>query len=236
MKTIRSDQGTNFIGAQKELEQSLKELNHDKIQSNLLQEGIEWIFNPAAGPHHGGVWERLIKSLKKILSSVVREQVMDDEALQTALCEVEAIMNDRPITTITNDLNDVEPLTPNHLLLLKTNPVMPPGLFVKEDLYSRRKWRQVQYLADLFWKRWIREYLPTMQQRNKWNKIRRNFLPGDLVVIVDDSAPRNSWVLGRILKTLPGSKGLVRSVLVKTKTSVLQRPVNKLCLLLEAGD
>lgn len=117
-----------------------------------------------------------------------------------------------------------------------TNPVMPPGLFVKEDLYSRRKWRQVQYLADLFRKRWVREYLPTMQQRNKWNKIRRNFLPGDLVVIVDDSAPRNSWVLGRILKTLPGSKGLVRSVLVQTKTSVLRRPVNKLCLLLEAGD
>lgn len=91
--------------------------------------------------------------LKKILCSVVKEQTLDDESLQTALCEVEAIMNDRPITSVTNDLNDVEPLTPNHLLLLKTNPIMPPGLFKKDDLYSRRRWRQVQYLANLFWKR-----------------------------------------------------------------------------------
>lgn len=120
---------------------------------------------------------------------MVREQVLDNEALQTALCEVEAIMNDRPITTVANDLNDVEPLTPNHLLQLKTNPVMPSGLFKEEDLYSRRRRRQVHYLADLFWRRWVSEYLPIMQQRNKWNEIKMNFLPGDLVVIVDDSAP-----------------------------------------------
>lgn len=135
--------------------------------------------------------------LKKILCSVVKEQTLDDESLQTALCEEEAIMNDRPITSVTNDLNDVEPLTPNHLLLLKTNPIMPPGLFKKDDLYSRRRWRQVQYLADLFWKRLVREYLPIMQKkRGKWNSLKSNFQPGDLVMIVDDSAPRNSEKLG----------------------------------------
>ena len=75
-----------------------------------------------------------------------------------------------------------------------------------------------------------------MQERHKWNEIKRNFIPGDLVVIVDDNAPRNSWPLGRVVKTLPGPKGLVRSVLVKTKTNVIQRPITKLCLLLEAAD
>lgn len=229
--TIRSDQGTNLVGAQKELKKSLEEFNHDEIRETLLNRRIEWKFNPAAGAHHGGVWERLIQSLKRILCSVTKEQVMDDEALQTVLCEVEAIMNDRPITTVTNDKNDVEPLTPNHLLLLKTKPVMPP-----EDIYSRRRWRQIQYLADLFWRKWVREYLPIMQPRNKWNKVRRNLQPGDLVVIVDNTAPRNSWVLGRVLQTQPGSKGLVRSALIKTKTGILQRPVNKLCLILENKD
>ena len=135
-------------------------------------------------------------------------------------------MNDRPITTVTNDPNDLEPLAPNHLLHLKAKPVLPPGLFQRRELYSRRRWKQVQYITDFFWKRWIREYLPLMQERNKWNKTKRNFSPGDLVVIVDDTAPKNSWLMGRVVE-LPGAKGLVRSVMVKTKTNILQRPINK---------
>ncbi|KAJ8403279.1 hypothetical protein AAFF_G00354960 [Aldrovandia affinis] len=113
---------------------------------------------------------------------------------------------------------------------------MPPGLFRKEDLYCKRRWKQVQYIADLFWKRWIREYLRLMQERNKWNNPKRNLSPGDLVIIVDGTAPRNSWLMGRILKTLTDAKGFVRSVLVKTKTTVLQIPISKLCLLIEATD
>ncbi|XP_034081069.1 uncharacterized protein LOC117552007 [Gymnodraco acuticeps] len=236
IKSIRTDRGTNFIGTQKELEESVKQLDNNKIKQTLLKEGIDWTFNPPSGAHHGGVWERLIRLVKKILHSVLKEQTLDDDVLHTALCEVEAIMNDRPITTVTNDPNDLEPLTPNHLLQLRTNPILPPGLFQREDLYSQRRWKQVQYLADLFWKRWTREYLPLMQERHKWNTIKRNFTPGDLVVIIDENAPRNTWLLGRVVKTLPGSKGLVRSVLVKTKTSTIERPITKLCLLLEATD
>ncbi|KAL3046456.1 hypothetical protein OYC64_004454 [Pagothenia borchgrevinki] len=234
--SIRTDNGTNFVGAQKELRAALKDLNQHKIQNALLGDGVKWTFNPPYGAHHGGVWERLIRPVKKILCSVLKEQRLDDETLQTALCEVESIMNDRPLTTVSSDPNDLEPLTPNHLLLLKTKPIMPPGLFHKEDLYSRRRWRQAQYLADLFWRRWIREYLPIMQQRVKWHNPKRNLRPNDLVVIVDNTAPRNSWQMGPVVKTLSGSKGLVQSVLVKIKSSTLQRPIDKLCLLLEAVD
>ena len=75
-----------------------------------------------------------------------------------------------------------------------------------------------------------------MQQRSKWHNPKRNLHPDDLVIIVDDTAPRSSWLMGRVVKALPGPGGLVRSVLVKTKSSILQRPIDKLCLLLEAGD
>lgn len=131
IKSIRSDQGTNFIGAQKELEGSVKQLDNDKIPKTLLKRGTEWTFNPLSGAHHGGVWEKLIRPVKKILYSVLEEQTLDDEGLHTTLCEVEAIMNDRPITTGTSDPNDRKPLTPNHLLLLKSNPVMPPDSLKK---------------------------------------------------------------------------------------------------------
>lgn len=190
-----------------------------KIQDTLRQKGVEWIFNPPAGSHFGGIWERQIRSVRKILKSVLKEQVVDDESLQTLMCEVEAIINDRPITTSSDDLNDLEALTPNHILLLKRQPLLPPGLFEKEDLYSRRRWKQIQYLANLFWRLWVHEYLPLLQERQKWTQASQNLIPGDVVMIVDDSAPRNSWVLGRVIQTMPDAKGLVRRVLVKTKSN-----------------
>ncbi|KAK0140261.1 TBC1 domain family member 8 [Merluccius polli] len=156
--------------------------------------------------------ERIVAPTLWVLLSILKHQTVDDEMLQTALCEVESILNDRPITTVSTDPNDLEPLTPNHLLLLKAKPLMPPALFCKDDIYSRKRWKQVQYIANLFWQRWIKEYLPLMQQRQKWTNTRRNFNINDVVVIVDETAPRNSWPLGRVVKTLPGPKGLVRMV------------------------
>ena len=232
--TIRTDCGTNFVCAQKELEAAADQLDHQRIHQALLTHHVKWLFNPPSAPHFGGVWERLIKLVKKVLLSVLRQQTLDDEVLHTALCEVECILNDRPLTTVSSDPNDLEPLTPNHLLQLNSKPLLPPGLFDRDDSYGRRRWRQVQYLANLFWKRWTTEFLALMQQRQKWTNLKQNFKENDLVLIVDPAVPRNSWPLGRVVKTLPGPKGLVRSVLVKTKASVIQRPISKLCLLLEA--
>ncbi|XP_070549130.1 uncharacterized protein [Ptychodera flava] len=101
--------------------------------------------------------------------SLRREQPlrMSDEALRTLFCEVEAIINSRPITRLSEDPNDLEALTPNNLLMLKPKQALPPGLFQKNDSYVRRRWRQVQYLADIFWKRWMKEYLPLLQERQE---------------------------------------------------------------------
>ena len=100
-------------------------------------------------------------------------------------------MNGRP--------RDMEAFTPNHLLLLRSGPSAPPGLFSKDEIYSRRRWRQVQYLADIFWRRWIKEYLPSLQERQKWNRPRRNFAVDDIVLVADPSCPRSCWPIGRIL-------------------------------------
>ena len=231
VKEIVSDNGTNFVGTERELREALTHLNLSKIQHLIHAEGIKWTFNPPYGPHHGGVWERLIRIIKKILYSITREQTLDDESLQTALCEVEAIMNDRPITVLSQDVKDPEPLTPNHLLQMKRRPTLPPGLFDKSDTYSRRRWKQTQYMADLFWKRWTREYLPLLQERQKWNKVKKNLKHGDIVLIIDESSPRNSWPMGRITEIFPDKKGHIRRVKIKTQNGTLERPITKLCLL-----
>ena len=191
-----------------------------------------WSFNPSHGSHFGGVWERCIRTTRKILRALLREQITDDESLATLMCEVESILNGRPITTISSDPRDQEPLTPNHLLLLRSEPSMPPGLFRKEDLLSRRRWRQVQYLADIFWKRWTKEYLPLLQSSQKWLRPRRNLAVEDVVLV----SHRNSWPLGKVVEVFPDSKGLVRRAKVKVKSGVLERPVDKLCLIVERED
>ena len=94
-----------------------------------------------------------------------------------------------------------------------------------------KKWRQVQLLADLFWKRWLREYLPTLHNRSKWHKAPTDLKLNALVLLVDDNIPRGRWNLGRILETYPGPDGLVRVAKAKTKDAVYMRPIQKLCLL-----
>ena len=165
VKEIRSDNGTNFSSGEIELYESINAWKQEKIHENLLQRNIKWSFNPPYGSHYGSIWERCIRTTRKILQA---KDTTDDEGLVTLLCEVESFMNGRPITTVSSDPQDQEPLTPNHLLLLRSESPMSPGLFRREDQLSRRRWRQVQYLADIFWKRWSKEYLPLLQGRQKW--------------------------------------------------------------------
>lgn len=239
VKSIRSDNGTNFVGAQSELRQAIEEMNQDQIRDKLRKQEIEWSFNPPAASNMGGIWERQIRTTRKVLAGLLSEHGvrLDDESLHTLMCEVEAIINSRPLTFVSSDHDDLEPLTPNHLLTTKSSIVLPPpGDFQKGDIYLRRRWRRVQYLANVFWSRWQREYLTTLQQRCKWQQPDRNLVIGDVVLIKEDNVARNMWSMGIVVATEPDSKGLVRAVTVKTKTSSLRRPSNKLVLLLSEEE
>ncbi len=157
MKEIRSDNGTGFVSASRELKKALKVLNQSKTQNYRIKNGIKWAFNPPHGVYHGGVWERLVQQIKKVLYSVEKQQMLD-EALHTVLCKIETILNDRPITPSSDDLEDLKALTPNHILQLIAKPVLPSGLFRKEDLYIRTCWRQVQYLCQVHTARFLSDF------------------------------------------------------------------------------
>ena len=152
------------------------------------------------------------------------------------MCEVEAIINNRPLTAVSKDLDNLTPLTSNHLLFIKTTCPLPPGTFDTEEKYSRKRWKQVQFLANLFWSRWRREYLPALQTRQKWTRTHRKLLINDIVLVMDRNLPRNVWLLGRILETYPDTFGHVRTARVLTKHSISIRPITKLVLLTLASD
>ncbi|XP_062616110.1 uncharacterized protein LOC134277820 [Saccostrea cucullata] len=182
VKKIRSDNGTNFVGAERELKKSIQEWNQAQIQSAILQKNVDCQFNPPAGSHCRGAWDKLIRFIRKAMNSVLKKQTLDDEGLHTLMYEIE----------YTDQHCDLEPLTPNHMLLMKRKPNLPPGVFDKTDLYHRRRWRQIQYMANLFWHHWVRKYLPLLQERQKWHDIKRNFQIGNIVLVVDLNGPRNS--------------------------------------------
>ena len=147
--------------------------------------------------------------------------------------EVEAILNTRPLTTVSCEPDDLEPLTPNHILTAKSTVVLPPpGNFQKNDVYMRRRWRRVLYLANIFWSQWKKEYLVVLQERSKWQYSQRDLVEGDIVMLRDENAPRNVWSLALVEQAEPGSEGHARSVVVKTRGATLRRPINKLVLIL----
>ena len=235
VKQLHSDNGTNLTAANRELKEALAEMDQNALRTEIRNLGIDWKFNPPTGSHMGGIWERQIRTVRKVLDGLLQEHghQLDPESFHTLMCEIEAIVNSRPLTSVSGDPDDLDPLTPNHILTGRTQVTMPPpGNFERHDLYVRRRWRRVQYLANLFWTRWKKEYLLIQQQRHKWNKPTRNMCIGDIVLIKDDSLPRNSWQMGRVVELEHGSDGLVRAVKLKTQNSELRRPVQKLILLI----
>ena len=229
---IRCDNGSNFVGAHRELRQEISKLHQSsKVTDTLLQRNIKWTFNPPYASHMGGVWERQIRTVRKVMTIMIKNQVLHDEMLATIFCEAESIVNGRPLTPVSDDPTDFEPLTPNHLLLLRPgNDGRLTATTTKTDMYSKR-WKHVQYIADKFWARYLKEYLPLLQIRSKWCAEKTNLKVGDLVLIMELNAPRYCWPLARVTEVFKGKDELVRTVKLKTASSELTRPVTKLCVL-----
>ena len=252
VKLLRSDQGTNFVGAELELKKALKEMDHTKVKLFLTEVGCEYPefrMNTPSASHAGGVWERQIRSVRRVLQALMDHSgtQLDEESLRTFMYEAMAVVNSRPLTVNTlNDPTSLEPLTPNHLLTMKSSVVLPlPGIFQRVDLYSQRRWRRVQHLVNEFWSRWKEEYLHTLQPRQKWTRERSELQVGDIVMVLDKNLPRNEWQVGRVVEVYPDDDKHVRSVkLAMSDASLdtrgrrtspmkyLERPVQKLVLLL----
>ena len=254
IRQLRCDQGTNFVGAQRELAREAQNMNQQKIQQFLRANNcdvFEFKMNVPAASHMGGVWERQIRTVRSILINLLEQNgtQLDDESLRTLLCETAAIVNSRPLTTDNlNDPTSLEPLTPNHLITMKSKVILaPPGDFQQTDTYSRKRWKRVQYLANVFWSRWRNEYLSSLQMRQKWTKLHRDIQKGDVVLLKDENLARNCWALCRVEETYPsGVDGKVRKVKLRIgdpsldkkgkrvqPESYLDRPVQKVVLLLE---
>lgn len=234
---IFSDNGSNFRGAHNELKELYTFLDNnegrDKISNFLVKDKIKWHFIPANSPHMGGLWEAAIKSTKYHLKRILSKSVLSYDELYTVLVQIEACLNSRPLSSLSDDPSDPTPLTPSHFLIGESLAALPHKDVPEVQMNRLTRYEYIQKLFQHFWKRWSQDYISSLQTRNKWKKTQPCLLkPGALVLLRDETCPPLHWPLARVTELHPGQDGVVRVVSLKLSNgSVLKRSIAKICVL-----
>jgi len=177
------------VAADRETNAAIRQWNQSDVGRALRQRGIQYQFNPPMASHVGGVFETCIRLCRRHLNHLLQEQHVSDESLSTIITEVKFLVNSRPLVPNSDSPDDLSALTPNDILVVKPMSSLPPGVFDHHDRY-RKRWRHIQYMVDVFWHRYLKEYLPLLNRRQKWIRPRRNTRVNDLILLHNPNAPR----------------------------------------------
>ncbi|XP_055838851.1 uncharacterized protein LOC129906891 [Episyrphus balteatus] len=230
--TVFSDNGTNFVGASKLLISDLqKAVQSYPADSAPNFSKITWKFIPPGSPHMGGLWEAGVKSFKTHFKKIAGNEKYTFEDFSTLLTRIEACLNSRPLTRMSDNPEDLLPLTPGHFL--RGGPLLSPPepCESQKNISFMRRWKTLKVIHHKFSLRWKEEYLKGLMNRYEWKYPQRDIAVNDLVVLRNEQLPPNEWRLGRVLKVYRGPDDRVRVVDVKTQKGVVTRSVVKLCIL-----
>jgi hypothetical protein len=235
-QNIYSDNATNFVGANNELIELKNFFEHkqfkNQVMNQLVNMSIKWHFIPPRSPHMGGLWEINVKSVKQHLKKNLGETKLTYSEMYTVLVQIEACLSSRPLIPISNDPNDLEPLTPGHFLVGESLTSIPEYDVSDVPMNRLSRWQLVEQLRSHFWKRWHREYLTQLQQRSKPKGTKNTPMEiGTMVLMMEDNAPSLSWNLGRVIELHPGDDGVTRVVTVRTNQGDFKRTARRLCVL-----
>ncbi|XP_072395161.1 uncharacterized protein [Diabrotica undecimpunctata] len=232
-QTIFSDNATNFLGARNqlfELYKFFKEMESSRsIKEFLASSHIRWKTIVPRAPHHGGIWESAIKSAKHHMRRLLGNVKLTFEEFTTVLGQIEAVLNSRPLCSLSNDPSDFTYLTPGHFLIGQSLTSFPEKDVIHIPENRLNLWQHLSKLQQVFWKKWSIDYLNRLQNRPKWFLPHKNLEPNDLVLLIEDNTPPLHWVLARVIEVFPGKDGRVRIASVKTKDGVFKRSITKLC-------
>ncbi|XP_011859672.1 PREDICTED: uncharacterized protein LOC105557117 [Vollenhovia emeryi] len=233
-----SDNGTNFVGAARELREIYEFLKKEQqtIADHMARQKMKWKFIPPRSPHFGGLWEAAVKATKRHLTTVTKGLIATFEKYYTLLTKIESILNSRPLTPLSCDPNDVSALTPAHFLVGDSLLLPAEYNYVSVPDHRLSRWRHLQKVRQHFCNRWQKEYLLELQKRHKWYTKSENVKIGTLVLIKDQTPPLH-WILGRIVEVHPGADDVVRVATIKTPSGLIKRAVKSLCPLpIEESD
>nr|CAI5842936.1 unnamed protein product [Callosobruchus analis] len=223
---VDSGSMTSFIK-----QRAISKLGIRKYPANIEIKGLGCtnVLETTQAPHMGGAWERGIRSVKMHLARIVGDQILTYEEFYTLLTLIEFVLNSRPLTPVSSDVDDIHALTPGHFLATEPSTALPTPDLTPMPLNRLTRWQLLQRLHQGFWRRYTLEYLHTLQQRSKWLDKPDNPQIGTLVLIKNENYPPTQWPLARIIALNLGPDGVARSAQVKTTNGVLHRPLVKLC-------
>ena len=231
-ETMVSDNQTSFSKSDKDLQAWLQSLDFEKIrhatQNMRGSGGIAWTYNPPHAPHFGGVYEILVKAMKRALYDTIRREDLGEEEFRTVVSKVTWMLNQRPIQKV-GDANDFETLCPAHFLGGSPDDAAFPPDLPEERIDLPERLRLQAEIQRHFWVRFQQEIVPELAPRRKWLERVADFKEGDLAVEVDEKARRGEWKKVRIIKTIPSSDGAVRKVEIMDKDRrTFVRPIHGL--------
>ena len=218
---------------------NFKSFKAQTVKNFITANNISWEFIVELSPWWGGFYERIVKVVKDTLYKVIGNASLHYEELNTVLCEIESVINSRPLTYVSDDI-DSEPITPSHLLhgrtITNVNRESKPVVQLNgDDIRNRLKY--LENVMRHYWNRFYHEYTVALRERMIYDKRNRSDVPvsvGEIVLIKDDKkTPRSKWKKGKIERTLPSRDGVVRAVELKVSgtkgtTSLLKRAVERL--------
>ena len=233
-KLLLSDNASTYLAAAEELKALFSSTD---LAETLSRKGIEWKFIPKRAPWFGGFWERLIGLTKSTLKKTLGRIHATLESLQTIVIEVEAILNDRPLTYASSDINDPQPITPAHLLYGRRIVPLPHSTVHRDEISDqdfgdtseiRRRAKAQAIVMKHFWSRWKHEYLTALREAHRTTGDNTQQVRVGDVVLVHDDTRRVNWRLAVIEAVHKGADGLIRSADIRTTTGKTNRPIARL--------
>lgn len=221
---IYSDNGSNFVGAVN----LFRNVDWKEVMTDAAGKRITWKFIPPSAAWWGGWWERIIRMVKTLLRSVLGRTSLDYEEMATILCDCEAVINSRPLTYLSEDAEDLCPLTPA-MFIQDNQEVGTPVLDEVDRTHLTNRWKKMQQLREHLRIRFRSEYLAQLvQKKNDARRECREIKVDEVVLVGSDNKRRIQWPMGRVIDIFPGKDKVVRVAKVKTENGVLIRPIQRL--------
>lgn len=232
-KIIYSDNAKTFKKADKDLQQMWNLIKNPEVRNYFCERRIEWRFIVERAAWWGGFYERLVRSTKTCLKKILGRSSLEYKEFETILLEVEAILNSRPLTFVSNEVDDPSPLCPSHFLIGKRITALPPENIRTQQSTKNELTRKYKYRLNLiqqFWKKWKQLYIMDLKSMHKSVNNANFKISKDTVVLIhEDNQPRILWKLGIISEIHPGRDGKIRACTIRLSNgSFIRRAVQHL--------
>ena len=219
-------------------EEFVEGIDFEKLKdfTGFHSKDVQWYFNTPRAPHQGGVYEIMVKAMKRAFRVLSPDKDLTEDMFRTIISRSMALLNSRPLWRVdTTNASENEVLTPNSFLVGNISV----NLLVGDTPVAQKLqhvWKRVNEIMDQLWKEFQTKTLELLKNRVKWDQVQDELHVGDIVLVVDVNTPRGLWKLGRVTALLPSEDGLVRNVTILSNGHSYDRPVVSLIRLCSEED